>query len=190
MKHIDAATGQAIGVRLARREERALEDAYAAYAQTVLAYVSRYVGRDEAEDVLQRTFLDVWRHASRYDPSQRFTGWLFTIARRRSIDALRARRHHVVDVESLRELSGEDGRETVNRFADAADIRAAVSELPDHERVVVDMTYFDDLSQREIAARLEVPLGTVKARASRGIRRLAKRMRAAEHTRDGEGEPQ
>jgi RNA polymerase sigma-70 factor (ECF subfamily) len=189
VKHLDATTGQAIGVRLARREERALEDAYAAYAQTVLAYVSRYVGRDEAEDVLQRTFLDAWRHAGRYDPSQRFTGWLFTIAHRRAVDALRARRHQVVDVESLRELSGEDGRETVNRFADAADVRAAVAELPDHERVVVEMTYFEDLSQREIAARLDVPLGTVKARASRGVRRLVERMRAAEHVSDEEGQP-
>lgn len=171
-KGLDPAAGQAIGRRLARREERALEDAYAAYAPTVLAYVSRYVGRDEAEDVTQRTFLDVWRHAGRYDPAQRFTGWLFTIAHRRAVDALRARRHRVVDVESLRELSGEDGREMVSRFADAADVRAAVAQLPDHERVVVEMRYFDDLSQREIAERLGVPSGTVKARASRGIRRL------------------
>ncbi len=182
VKRLDPAAGQAIGRRLARREEHALEDAYAAYAPMVLAYVSRYVGRDEAEDVTQRTFLDAWRHAGRYDPGQRFAGWLFTIAHRRAVDALRARRHRVVDVESLRELSGEDGRETVNRFADAADVRAAVAQLPDHERVVVEMTYFDDLSQREIAERLDVPCGTVKARASRGVRRLAQIMRTAEQT--------
>ncbi len=182
IRRLDPAAGQAIGRRLARREEHALEDAYAAYAPMVLAYVSRYVGRDEAEDVTQRTFLDAWRHAGRYDPGQRFTGWLFTIAHRRAVDALRARRHQVVDVESLRELSGEDGRETVNRFADAADVRAAVAQLPEHERVVVEMTYFDDLSQREIAERLDVPCGTVKARASRGIRRLGKIIRTAEQT--------
>ena len=98
MKHPDPAAGQAIGLRLARREERALEDAYSAYAPTMLSYVSRYVGRDEAEDVMQRTFLDAWRHAGRYDPSQRFTGWLFTIAHRRAVDALRTRRHLGVDV--------------------------------------------------------------------------------------------
>jgi RNA polymerase sigma-70 factor (ECF subfamily) len=189
MKHPDPAAGQAIGLRLARQEERALEDAYSAYAPTVLSYVSRYVGRDEAEDVMQRTFLDAWRHAGRYDPSQRFTGWLFTIAHRRAVDALRTRRHQVVDVESLRELSGEDGRETVNRFADAADVRAAVTQLPDHERVVVEMTYFDDLSQREIAERLDVPLGTVKARASRGTRRLGEIIRAAEQSYTEKAEP-
>lgn len=189
MNHVEPAVGQAIGLRLARREERALEDAYAAYAPTVLSYVSRYVGRDEAEDVLQRTFFDAWRHAGRYDPAQRFTGWLFTIAHRRAIDALRRRRHQVVDVESLRELTGEDGRELVERFADAADVRAAVAQLPDHERVVVEMTYFEDLSQREIAERLDVPLGTVKARASRGTRRLGEIIRAAEQGNTEKGEP-
>ena len=129
------------GHRAAARKSRGarLEDAYAAYAPMVLAYVSRYVGRDEAEDVMQRTFLDAWRHAGRYDPGQRFTGWLFTIAHRRAVDTLRARRHQVVDLECLRELSGEDGREMVSRFADAADVRAAVAQLPDHERVVVEM---------------------------------------------------
>jgi RNA polymerase sigma factor (sigma-70 family) len=180
MTHVDHAAGQAIGLRLARREEQALEEAYAAYAPTVLSYVSRYVGRDEAEDVLQRTFLDAWRHAGRYDPRQRFTGWLFTIAHRRAVDTLRRRRHQVVDVDSLRELMGEDGREMVNRFADAAEVRAAVAQLPDHERVAVEMTYFEDLSQREIAERLDMPLGTVKARVSRGTRRLGTIIRAAD----------
>ena len=181
-KGLDPAVGRAIGLRLARKDTYALEDAYAAYAPMVLAYASRYVGRDEAEDVMQRTFLDAWRNAGRYDPGQRFTGWLFTIAHRRAVDALRRRRHQVVDVDALRELSGEDGREMVNRFADAADVRAAVAQLPDHERVVVELSYFEDLSQREIAERLDVPVGTVKARVSRGIRRLGEIIRAAEAT--------
>lgn len=171
--------GQAIGLRLARHDETALEDAYATYAPTVLAYVSRYVGRDEAEDVLQRTFLDAWRHAERYDPRQRFTGWLFTIAHRRAVDTLRARRHHVVDVETIRELTGEDGRETVDRFADVADVRWALARLPEHERTVLELAYFEELTQKEIASRMDLPIGTVKARASRGTRRLGEIMRAA-----------
>ncbi len=65
--------GQAIGARLARGDESALEDAYATYSRSLLSFLRRYVGVDEAEDVLQRTFLDVWRSASRYDPAQRFS---------------------------------------------------------------------------------------------------------------------
>ncbi|KAA1418234.1 sigma-70 family RNA polymerase sigma factor [Mumia zhuanghuii] len=171
---------RAIGIRLARRDEAALQEAYERYAPVVLAYVRRYVGADEAEDVLQRTFFDVWRGAARYDPNQRFTGWLFTIAHHRAVDALRARKHAVVDVEAVRDLAGEDGRETADRFADAADVRWAVARLPEHERTVLEMAYFAELTQREIAARLDVPLGTVKARASRGTRRLGEMLRAEE----------
>ena len=67
-KLLDPSAGQAIGLRLAHQDTYALQDAYAAYAPMVLAYASRYVGRDEAEDVVQRTFLDAWRNAWRYDP--------------------------------------------------------------------------------------------------------------------------
>lgn len=169
-------SGQAIGVRLARREEAALEDAYAVYGPSLLGYLRRYVG-DEAEDVLQRTFLDVWRYAGRYDSGQRFSTWLFTIAHRRAVDTLRARRHQVVPVEAARDLVGEDGRETLQRYADAAEVRAALAQLKDHEREVLELTYYAGLTQREVARRLDVPLGTVKARASRGTRRLGALMR-------------
>jgi RNA polymerase sigma factor (sigma-70 family) len=165
--------GQAIGLRLRRRDEGALEEAYSAYAAAVRSYVARFVGPAKAEDVVQRTFLDVWRHSSPYDPAEHFTGWLFTIVRRRAIDSLRSRRHHVVDVDRVRDLVGDDGREMAERHADAADVRAAVARLPEHERVVIELTYFAQLTQAEIAQRLGTPVGTVKARASRGTRRLA-----------------
>lgn len=173
-----------IGERLARREESALEDAYAAYGSSVLSFLRRYVAVDEAEDVLQRTFLDVWRDAHRYDPKQRFTTWLFTIAHRRAVDALRTTRHTVVDVSTLHDLMGEDGRETVDRFADAADVRQALTRLPEHEQQTLQLAYFEGLTQAEISRRLDVPIGTVKARSSRGLHHLATLM-----TKIEEGDP-
>jgi RNA polymerase sigma factor (sigma-70 family) len=164
--------GQALGERLARRDELALEEAYAAFGPSLLAYLRRYVGSDEAEDVLQRTFMDAWHSASRFRRGERFSSWLFTIAHHRAVDTLRARRGQVVDVDTIRELMGEDGRETAERYADAADVRAGLEALPAHEREVLLLAYFAGLSQREIAVRLDVPLGTVKARAARGTRRL------------------
>jgi RNA polymerase sigma-70 factor (ECF subfamily) len=172
--------GEQLGERLARRDESALEEAYAAYGPSVRAYLRRYVGPDQADDVLQRTFLDVWRSAGRYDPSQRFTGWLFTIAHRRAVDTLRAPSHSVVDVDALRELMGEDGRDTVDRYTDAAEVRHAMARLPEHEQETLRLAYFEDLTQAEIAQVTNVPIGTVKARSSRGLRRLAEYLRAME----------
>jgi RNA polymerase sigma-70 factor (ECF subfamily) len=162
----------AIGERIARRDERALEDAYAVYGASLLSYLRRYVGPDDAEDVLQRTFLDVWRGAGRFRSGERFSAWLFTIAHRRAVDTLRSRKHAVVDVDAMRDLMGEDGRETLQRYADAADVQAALQRLPEQEREVLLLAYFAGLSQTEIAQRLDIPLGTVKTRASRGTRRL------------------
>ena len=176
-------TGEALGHRLARMDEQALEEAYAAYAPAVLSYLRRFVGPDEAEDVLQRTFWDLWRHADRFRPTERLSSWIFTLAHRRAVDTLRGRRHQVVDVDALRDLVGEDGRVTAERYADAADVRVALSRLPEHERSVLVLAYFHDLSQTEIASRLDVPLGTVKARAARGTRRLRRLMTTPEEAR-------
>ncbi|WP_432476486.1 RNA polymerase sigma factor [Nocardioides sp. GXQ0305] len=173
----DVEVGDTIGARLAQRDEEALAEAYRAYGPVLLRYLTRYVGRNEAEDVLQRTFLDAWRNAATYDPRQRLASWLFTIAHHRAVDALRAKRAVVVDVETLRDLVGDDGRETAERFADAADVHRTLRRLPEHERVVLELAYFVQLTQREIAERLGLPLGTVKARAARGTRRLGQLMR-------------
>lgn len=171
------AAAQAIGLRLSRRDQSALADAYQAFAPSVRTYVTRFVGPVEAEDVVQRTFLDAWRFATSYDPDRRFRGWLFTIARRRAIDALRARPLATADVALDADLVGEDGRETAQRLADAVEVRAALAELPQHEREVLALTYFAELSQSEISERLGVPLGTVKARGFRGARRLRRLLR-------------
>ncbi len=170
---MDNAAVQAIGARLAKGELSALEDCYRQLGPFVLSYLRRYVSRDEAEDVLQRVFVEVWRSQHRYDPGQSLTAWVLGIARKRAIDQLRTRRKDVVPLDEIRELSGDDGRETAERFAWAMDVRSALAELPDPQREVLRLAYFGQLTQTEIATRLAVPLGTVKTRMSRGMQRLA-----------------
>jgi RNA polymerase sigma factor (sigma-70 family) len=162
-----------IGARLAAGEEGAIDACYAVLGPMVLGYLRRFVPRDEAEDVLQRVFYEVWRNRDRYDPARSLEAWVLGIARKRAIDLLRRRHANVVPMEELREIAGDDGRELAERYARAQEVRGALERLPVEQREVLTLAYFGDLTQTEIADRLSLPLGTVKARTFRGLRRLA-----------------
>jgi len=162
-----------LGTRLAAGEEGAINEVYAALGPMVLGYLRRFVARDEAEDVLQRVFYEVWRNRDRYDPTRSLEAWVLGIARKRAIDLLRRRHANVVPIEELRDIAGDDGRELAERYARASEVRGALERLPREQREVLTLAYFGDLTQTEIADRLGVPLGTVKARTFRGLRRLA-----------------
>ena len=162
-----------LGTRLAAGEEGAINEVYAALGPMVLGYLRRFVARDEAEDVLQRVFYEVWRNRDRYDPTRSLEAWVLGIARKRAIDLLRRRHANVVPIEELRDIAGDDGRELAERYARASEVRGALERLPREQREVLALAYFGDLTQTEIAERLGVPLGTVKARTFRGLRRLA-----------------
>ena len=162
-----------LGARLAAGEEGAINDVYSALGPMVLGYLRRFVHRDEAEDVLQRVFYEVWRNRDRYDPTRSLEAWVLGIARKRAIDQLRRRHANVVPIEELRDIAGDDGRELAERYARANQVRDALVHLPREQREALTLAYFGDLTQTEIAERLGVPLGTVKARTFRGLRRLA-----------------
>jgi RNA polymerase sigma factor (sigma-70 family) len=165
--------GAGLGARLAAGEEGAIDDVYAALGPMVLGYLRRFVPGDEADDVLQRVVYEVWRSRDRYDPTRSLEAWVLGIARKRAIDQLRRRHANVVPIEELRDIAGDDGRELAERYARANEVRGALERLPREQREALTLAYFGDLSQTEIADRLGVPLGTVKARTFRGLRRLA-----------------
>ena len=170
-----------VAQRIADGDERALTEAYHLYGPMVRGYLRRFVDRDEVDDVLQVVFLELWRSRERIDSSRPFEAWLFGIARKRAIDQLRRRRHGVIPVDTIRELMGEDGDRFVERIAWAAEIKAALEGLPDEQQEAIELSYFGDLTQQEIAGRLDVPLGTVKARMARGMQRLARRIDGGEY---------
>jgi len=169
---VDAALAE-IGERLNRGQPEALEDAYRALGPLVMSYLSRYVPQPDIEDVMQRVFYEVWRAHGRYDPTLSLRGWVLGIARKRAIDHLRKRRDVVVPIESMREITGEDGREIAERFVWADELRNSLNQLPDPQREVLELAYFEGYTQTEIAVALDIPLGTVKTRTSRGLQRLA-----------------
>lgn len=170
-----------VGERLNRGDPGALEDAYRTLGPLVLSYLRRYVPPSDVEDVLQRVFYEVWRSHARYDPEQSLRGWVLGIARKRAIDHLRKRRDVVVPLDSMREISGDDGREIAERLAWADEVRGALGLLPELQRDVIELGYFGGYTQTEIAAALGIPLGTVKTRTARGLQRLAGLL---ENTRD------
>jgi RNA polymerase sigma factor (sigma-70 family) len=162
-----------IGDRLTLGQPDALEDCYRALGPLVTSYLGRFVPRADVEDVLQRVFYEVWRSRERFDPRLNLRAWVLGIARKRAIDHLRKRRDTVVSMDALREIAGDDGREIADRFDWADEVRAALQHLPVAQREVIGLAYYEGYSQSEIATRLDVPLGTVKTRTSRGLQKLA-----------------
>jgi RNA polymerase sigma factor (sigma-70 family) len=162
-----------IGERLNQGQPEALEDCYRSLGPLVMSYLSRYVPQPDIEDVMQRVFYEVWRVRERYDPNRSLRGWVLGIARKRAIDHLRKRRDVVVPIDSMREITGDDGREVAERLVWADEVRTALDLLPQLQREVIELAYFEGYTQTEIALALDIPLGTVKTRTSRGLQRMA-----------------
>jgi RNA polymerase sigma factor (sigma-70 family) len=172
MSDVEPALAQ-IGDRLVQGEPEALEECYRTLGPLVMSYLGRYVPQPDVEDVMQRVFYEVWRAHARYDPKLSLRGWVLGIARKRAIDHLRKRRDTVVSIDAVREITGDDGREIADRLAWADEVKTALGMLPNLQREVIAMAYYDGYSQSEISTNLGIPLGTVKTRTSRGLQRLA-----------------
>jgi len=148
----------------------ATSDSYARLDPVLRGFLRRRVPPDDVDDVVQAAFVDLWRTRTRYDPGRNLEAWALAIARRRATDHLRARPRPAVPLAGVAEPPGDDGREIAARLADAAELRGALSALPRAQREAIELAYYAGLTQREIADRLRVPIGTVKARTARGLR--------------------
>jgi RNA polymerase sigma-70 factor, ECF subfamily len=154
----------------------ALATVYDRYSRAVWSVAMGVLGdRSLAEDATQETFLRAWRAAATYDPDRGLAPWLFTIARRTAIDVHRREARptqggHGVEQDVVIRMPG------IERAYETWEVRAALSELPADERDVVRMSHFEEMTHREIADALQVPVGTVKSRSHRAHRRLAERL--------------
>ena len=136
--------------------------------------------REAAEDVLQDAFLMIWEKAPLYDPSRgKPLTWAITLTRNKSIDRLRGlqRRRRLYDEAEKESLTDEqfDDRNSLTAVIGAersALVRDALKHLSDDQRAAIELTFFQSLTQGEVAERLNLPLGTVKARIRRGMMRL------------------
>ncbi|GGO21509.1 RNA polymerase sigma factor [Microbispora rosea subsp. aerata] len=165
--------------RLAAGDAGALGECYRVHSQAVRSYLRKLVPPQDVEDVLQVVFTEVWRFRHRFDPGRSLAAWLFGIARNRAFDHLRARTPTTVPLEAVPDRAGHDGRLDGDELADRDRIRRALASLPQVQRQAIELAYYADLTQREIAEHLRVPLGTVKARTARGLHRLSTLLRPA-----------
>jgi RNA polymerase sigma-70 factor, ECF subfamily len=130
--------------------------------------------RAAAEDVTQEVFLRIWRNAHSFDPERGSAeAWIATIARNAARDALRRRATVTADEPSERADPAADPPAEVSDAAEALLLQTAVASLAPPLRQVIELAYWQGLSQTEIAERLGDPLGTVKTRTRRALALLA-----------------
>lgn len=175
----------------------AVRAVYRRYAGPVHTVARAIVGDDRelCADVVQQTFLKAWRAADRLDVDRPIAPWLYAIARRTAIDALRRERHPTrggavaaVDVPvGVMEVPVDPP--SMERTWALHELRRALDGLPEEERQVVRLSHLEGLTHHEIAARLGVPVGTVKSRSHRAIGRLGRALAHLTAPSEGENRP-
>jgi len=164
--------------RLQARQPDAMKSLYDRFGRIAWSVIFSIV-KDAAvaEDLVQETFLRVWNRAHTFEPGRGAIGpWLLTIARNQAIDHVRARsaqvgRNQGVDAENYPALYANMEDEILN--ADNARlVRAAISKLDANQRKVIELAYYEGLSQSQMAERMGQPLGTIKTWVRSALRRL------------------
>jgi len=180
-----SATDEALVAAVTRGDEGAIGVLYDRYAASIYSLALRITGdRLTAQEVVQDTFLRLWKHAKMFDRERgAFGAWIFAIARRRSLDVLRSRQRQakiadgtfISDGGTLPEPSQAD---TSEQIVLAHVISQAVATLPLAQRQAIELAYFGGLTQQQIATQTGEPLGTVKSRMRTAMETLRTRLHA------------
>lgn len=171
----DAALLQRIA---ASRDRAAFADLFDAYGPRVKAFIMRKGATPEqAEDLVQEAMIAVWTKAALYVPERgSVSTWIFTIARNLRIDRLRREKsNQFTDIDDYDAESSDVAQDdALSRLQEDGLVAKALAQIPAEQRELLMMSYVEDLPQSEIAARLKIPLGTVKSRMRLAYRRMRK----------------
>ncbi len=176
---------RALVERMAGGDERALGDLYDRHGGMAYALAVAVVAeRADAEEVVADAFGQAWRTAPQFDPGRgSVAAWLATITRTRALDLLRARGRRARALERAAQAGTNGLAAPLAEMGVAPDrgpeqqeakllVRRCLAELPEPQRRVIELAYFGGLTQTEIAAELQEPLGTVKTRMRAGMEKL------------------
>ncbi len=169
--------------RIKDRDSRALQELYDCHCGIMTSVIYRVLNDSaETEDVLQEVLMQVWARADTYSPSKgKPLSWLTTVAKRRAIDRIRQRCAYTRATDRFKDnTEASTETETEIDLAETAversDLRkylgGLMDALPEAQRTALELAFFRSMSQREIAAKTETPLGTVKTRIELGLRKL------------------
>jgi RNA polymerase sigma-70 factor (ECF subfamily) len=170
-------------------DETALAQFYDRWAWAIHAFVAHLVrDGDDAEDILEDTFWQAWRQASRYEAARGQVGtWLLTIARSRALDRLRARRRLreepltpvlLGDADAINVAGGEDPRRRTEMLERRALVANALRALSPEQRQALELAFFAGLSQTDIADRTGQPVAAIKTRTRLAAETLRDRLEA------------
>lgn len=167
-----------LAARLAAGDDHALADVFDRLAPVVYGAALRVLGEDSAaQDVAQDVFVELWKHPDRYDPAAgSLRTYLIVLARHRAVDVVRSELRRIARQERHYRLSPEQPHLSVSEEVTAAEaasvVRAAVRQLPEAQRRVVELAYFQGLTCREVARAADIPEGTAKSRLRLALAKL------------------
>jgi RNA polymerase sigma-70 factor (ECF subfamily) len=160
--------------RIAMQDKEAFDMLYTRYVRPVYGLaLRRLADRSQAEDAVQEAFTSVWRSARSYRPERGPGGpWLYAVARNAIVDRARARADTTSELPDAVSSEPTPAERAETAYV-AWRVHRALEDLPQNERVVVELAYWGGLSQSEVASFLGIPLGTVKTRTRSALSRLA-----------------
>ena len=176
-----ASLDESLIARVRAGDAASLRQLYERHANAVFA-LAHYILRDRglAEELTQEIFLTVWYKAAQYDEQYaRFRTWLLSITRHRAIDLLRRQKRRIQPELSLDDSDVAESHAPVAEPIDAQrELHLLLRYLPPEQRAVIELCYFQGYTHEEIAAGLNLPLGTVKSRILLGLKKLRAMMYA------------
>jgi len=165
-----------------RQEPEALSQLYDRYNGILKALILRVIHNEsEADDLLQEIFMEIWNQAKNFSAQKgKPLGWMVTLARRRAIDGLRKKQAYARAEERLQSETEQQPDAWVHNateqeitFRDTRVlVRKVIDSLPPPQQQAIELAFFRGMSQREIAANTNTPLGTVKTRLELGLKKI------------------
>jgi RNA polymerase sigma-70 factor, ECF subfamily len=160
---------------IAKGDRRAFDELYREYGPRIFRFAYRLIhDRTKAEEVTNDVMLEIWKHAGHFEQRSSVSTWILGIARHRTLNAIRNKTLHIAPLEEADEVPDEadTAEQELDHTTIAKALRAALDKLSPEHREVIELSFFNDLSYKEVAEITNCPENTVKTRMFYAKKRL------------------